>query len=336
MAIPIVQFRKILYDAIVSSAASLGITINPLIWISVPGDLSQTDWKLLMTDAVATGMGFQSQLNDSFVLDVEGIVLTNPPQNQAWFRQKMLEFQFNSTTPQIPVLTNDTYTNDRTGNKVSILAIIWDLNINYQIIKYCTVKYGVSNCLIKVAAQVSNLPADLETTYPGSLAAVKSYINMVASPGITYVVTSGVSDWLFIQVDVYYKGSYSATIFNSVSSAITGYLNGISYDGLFKLSSLETAILNVTGVDDLEFINVALRPDFNTFDGGATSTFGTTLQQFLVSDTDQLGRNYNPASGYIAIENGTSTGTPSPVPNSQLGDFRVGSSGILNLNCIAI
>jgi hypothetical protein len=329
MARSVSQIYSSLCDFLVAAGASVGVAITPSLW-------SQTDYKRLTLSAISDGIGFEEQLNDAFISEVEGIVLTNPPQNQAWFRQKMFEFQFNSTTPQIPQITLDVYTNDRTGNKISILAIIWNLNVNYQIIKYCTVKYGVSNCLIKVAAQSNNLPVDLETAYPGSLAAVKSFINMVASPGITYVVTSGISDWLFLQVDVYYKGSYSATIFNDVSSAITTFLNGISYDGLFKLSSLETAILNVTGVDDLEFINVALRPDYNSFDGGVTSTFGTSLQQYLVSSTDQLGRNYNPASGYIAVENGTSTGTPSPVPNSQLGDFRVGSSGILNLNCIAI
>ena len=38
-----VQIRNILINALVSSAAALGITINPNNWVKVPGSISQTD-----------------------------------------------------------------------------------------------------------------------------------------------------------------------------------------------------------------------------------------------------------------------------------------------------
>lgn len=346
MALSILQNRNILYNALVAAAATLGIVINPLAWVSVPGELSETDYKLLTLESVASGMAFQGQLNDALVVQIEGITLTNPPQVAAWFQKFMLNFQFDTTgvNPQIPKLTFNVYT-DSVGNQIQILAITWPKVLpQYQVISFCTVIYGsAGRCLVKVAAISGGIPASLDVIFPGASAAAQSYINLLSSPGISYVVSSGISDWLFLQLDLYYIGLYSAIIFSTVSAAITAFLNNLSLSSLssgivsiLKLSALEEAILSVPGVDDVVFINVAGRPDFNTLSDGVTSTFGTILQQFLVSESNEIQRNYTTEAGYIALENGTSTGTPSPVPNSQLSDFRIGSSGILNLNVIPI
>ncbi len=93
-----------------------------------------------------------------------------------------------------------------------------------------------------------------------------------------------------------------------------------------KLSLLEEAILAVAGVTDVVFVNVGARGDLSsisnnlvgggTFDsGGNTSTNGT-----------ELSRSWDTISGYMQLEGTT---------GFKISDFRVGSAGKLNLNCIA-
>ena len=328
MARSIIEIQNSLIDDLVSYAAGIGITINPNDWKLVPGNISETDYKLLLLNTVASGEAFNEQVQDLFTSQNETLIAASQPQTGAWFRFQMLMFQFNATTPQIPQIQPSTTS--------APLSVIWNPVIaSYRVIAFCSVIYGsAGRCLIKVAALSGGVPADLDTIAgSGALAAATSFVNLIAAPGINYIITSGKSDWLFLQIDLYYIGVYSAVIFNSVSNAITAFLNTIPFNGVFKLSSLEEAILSVAGVDDLDFINVAARPDVS-YPGSAITTWGTTLQQYMVTNKTENIIQYQTNAGYIAVENGTSTG--GSISNSKLSDFRVGSSGVLNLNCIAI
>lgn len=334
MARTITQIAIASTNALVAAAAAIGITINPNIWIYVPGSLSQTDYKLLLKNMVDTGTAIQEQLYDAFIEDIESLIANNPPQTAPWIQNQFLNvFQWNSSSVQIPIIQPPSF--------VPSYPII---NDTYKVIKYCSAVFKSNgSVLIRVAADSGGVPADLDTIVgAGALDSAKSFAYICQAPGITYTVTSGKSDWLFLQIDLYFRGAYASTIFNSVKSAITTFLNNLSTlafqnnsAATFKLSALEEAILSVEGVDDVVFVNVAARPDLNPLDATLT-TFGTSFQQFLVDDNTELQRKYDTFAGYIGLENGGSTGTPSPVPNSKLEDYRVGSSGILNLNCIAI
>ena len=334
MALTISQNQLILSNFLVAYAASIGITINPNIWTLVPGSISETDYKLLLLNTIASGMGFQQQENDLFQSQQETLIASAPPQTAQWYQNQMLLFQFNSSIPQVPQIQPSTTAN--------ALAIVWNqVNPQYRVISFCIAVFGsAGRCLIKVAAISNGLPANLDSIYPGALAAATSFVNLTACAGISYIVTSGNSDWLFLQIDLYYSGVYSSVIFDSVSSAITSFLNSLSQSGfstntlaVFKLSALEDAILQVPGVTDMEYINVALRPDV-AYPGSTATTWGTTFQEYLVSDSDENNRSWETIAGYISLENGSSTG--GSIPNSQLGQYRVGSSGVLNLNCIPV
>lgn len=334
MAQSITTIRNGLIADLVAAAAAIGITINPNDWVFVPGNLSETDYKLLLLDTVASGSAFQQQVQDLFNAQQEVLIASAPPQTAPWFQNQMLLFQFNATTPQVPQIQPPTAPNG--------LAVVWNPVVpSYRVIAFCAASFGsAGRCLIKVAAEQNGLPVDLDTAYPGALAAAVSFVNEVAAPGISYVVTSGNSDWLFLQLDVYYTGAYSAVIFSSVQTAITTFLNNLSTTSLnnnsvalLKLSTLEEVILAVPGVQDMEFINVAGRPDVS-FVGSSATTWATVYQQYLVQNATELQRTYQSAAGYISLENGTSTG--GAIPNSQLNQFRTGSSGVLNLNCIPV
>jgi len=345
MARPIILIQNGLSADLVAAAASLGITINPQDWVSVPGNLSETDYKLLLLNTVASGIGFEEQQYDLFLSQQEALISAAQPQTLGWFQYQFLNMQYNSTTPILPQIQPSTGVNP--------LSVIWSQPANPANlpIAFCIAQEGYSGqCLIKIASSSNGLPVPVSS---GVLASAVSFSNLIAAPGISYVVSSAKSDWLFLQLDVYYNGAYSAIIFASVQTAITNFLNSLSttafnsnLSATMKLSALENAILSVTGVNDVEFINVAVRPDITS---AGLPTWGTSYQEYLVSNgaiwntstgwsgglnPTENAKSWSSIAGYISLENNTSTG--GSINFSQLSDFRTGTSGILNLNCIAV
>lgn len=334
MAQPIIQIRNQLINALVASAASIGITINPNNWVYTPGSLSETDYKLLLLDTVATGIGIQQQLEDLFQSNQEEIIKNCPPQTPPWIQNQFLNiFQWNSIDTQIPTISP---TNGFTPSYTTP-------NEQYKIIDFCSAVFSSSGkVLIRVAANSNGIPADLDTTVGlGALASARSFAFMCQGPGITYTVTSGNSDWLYIVADINFIGAYSPTIRLAIKQAINTFCNNLSTlafqnnsAAVLKLSALEDAIYHVNGVTDVTLISVAARRDLNSINP-SLSTFGTVFQQYLKQNGTDFQKQYSTFAGYIQLENGTSTGTPTPVSYSQLDDQRSAIDSTLNLNLIA-
>lgn len=319
MARTIAQIRKSIINSLVSTAASLDITINPEKWAKVPGDLSQTDQKLLLLDTVVDAQSFEEQLNDAFISDVELMLKISAPQTAPWFKNRALNvFQFNPLIPQVPNILSTTVIIDGVSYPI-IIPVFRPVVESYKVIKYCSVLFASSGrVLIKVAGQVGGLPVDLDTAAgAGALDAYRSFISYDAAPGISYTASSGNSDKLFNQIDVYYNGSYSAVIFDNIKAAMTKYLNELGFDGLFRLSDFYAAIKSVEGVIDYNPINISARADSTPFGSGTD----------LVVGSDAIQISWQTVAGYIQLEN---------TVGKTLSDYRVGSSGDLNLNCIPV
>ncbi len=333
MASTVTQIQNRLIASLVAYAATLGITINPNDWVIVPGNISETDYKLLLLNTVASAMAFQEQEEDLFQVQEEDIIKTVAPQTPAWFQNQMINvFQFNATDPQLPILNE------------YLVPSFSPINDDYKVIKYCSTKIGSSGfCLIKVAGQSNGLPVDLDTIAgAGALAAAESFVKgACASPGVNYILSSGNADQLFLQLDVYFTGIFSGVIFDSIKQAIIKFLStksplnptGVDFAGSIKLSGLEEAILSVQGVQDVVFVNIGARQDsisfvtayalgYNLITGGTFDGSGNT-----VTNGTELARFWNTVAGYISLEQ---------TSGKTLEDFRVGSSGKLNLNCIAV
>jgi hypothetical protein len=301
MARSITVISKSLQDALVAAAAAVGITINPANW-------SKKDYKKLFIDIFATSQGIQEQLYDSAVEDIDLIAKHAAPQTPAWFQYQMLNlFQYDATTPQIIQL-------DVSNSFAPYYPIV---NANFRIVKYCSVVPGtLGTTTIKLAGSG---PAKLSA---GQLSAAQSFINQLQVPGITYNAISLDADRLFMQLDVYYLGQYSNVIEANVTTAITAFLNTLSttyFDGQFLTSLLQNAILAVPGVKDVVFKNIQARAN--------TTTVGTGTN--LILNNTELLRNWQMVAGYMIIEDTSGA-------NWRLSDFRVGASGIKNLNLIAV
>ena len=289
-------YNEMIANFVARVQAVMGVTL-------VPSEWSKTDLRGLIFYIVATSMAFCEQLYDLFVTQNNAAIDAAPPQTDAWFKKKMLAFQYDATTPQ--VLTVDTSAITYTYPTVDAAK---------QIIKYCSVvpgAYGIT--VIKVAKDNAGVPDPLGAS---ELSAAQSYVNVISAPGLYYVVQSKAADKLYMALDVYYTGQYSSVIQTNVSTAISTYLTNIPFNGYVTLSDLEVAIKQVIGVQDVVFIDVQARRD-------ADSVFSGTP---LVSASAVVQRQWATDSGYIIVE----------VSPNGLTDPRPDGSGLNNLNLIPL
>jgi hypothetical protein len=275
MAREISVIQQSIIDNLVARAAAAGLVITPSEW-------SDFDYRQLLTYVAAAADGTLEQNFDAHIEYIEGLIAAAVPQTPPWFQAQMLLFQFDATDPQVLEFNTTTFAPAYPA-----------VNTAFQVIKYCSVVPGIyGTTLIKVAAEVSGAPADLDTAHPGALAAAQSYVNLIAVPGLIYNVVSGEADKLFVEANVYYQGAYSAIIQANVEEAITAYLAGIPFDGVVLISNLETAIKAVEGVNDVVFTEVRARADATIFASGTALVLASTLIQ----------RKYATSAGYIIPE----------------------------------
>lgn len=226
---------------------------------------------------IASGQATFEQLLDLEKENIETVVLSAPAGNPYWVQQKMFDFQYDATTPQIVELNTSTF------------AYAYPtIDTALQIITRCSVNRQIYNTVqIKVAKGTT--PAALSS---GELSAAQDYINTIGVAGINYVVISLASDKMYIDADIYYKGQYSAIISANVIAAIDAYFAALDFNGQVVLTDLERAIMNVAGVNDVVLNNVRARKDSVAL-GSAT---------YLVQNNTELQRNWQTQAGYIVGE----------------------------------
>jgi hypothetical protein len=233
----------------------------------------------LLTFIMAVAINVLEQLMDIFTANVETTAAAAAPATAAWLQKQVLAFQYSNSNPQIIQYT--------AGGAPYYPTV----DTSLQIISRCSVTTTLANSvLIKVAT--GSPPAALSSPQLSSLQAYLSPPNGIGIAGVNYTVVSGNPDQLFVQADVFYQGQYSSVIQTNVINAINAYLAAIPFNGQVKLSDLEITIRNVTGVDDVVFVNVSARADGTSFGGGAS----------LVQNQLGVSRYWNTVAGYIISE----------------------------------
>jgi hypothetical protein len=200
------------------------------------------------------------------------------PATATWLNQKVLEFQYSATNPQIIQL-------------VDLAPIYPVIDPNLRLITRCSVVTTISNQVnIKVAK--SEPPVALTSN---ELSSLQSYVNNIGIVGVNYNCISLNADKLFIDAEVYYDGQYSTVISGTVLNAINQFLASLSFNGVLKISDIELAIRNVVGVSDVLIKNIKMRSDSTAFADGT----------FLVQNKTVVSRVFPTISGYIVGENGS-------------------------------
>ena len=226
---------------------------------------------------VAGAQATFEQLMELEKANVQAIVKVAPAGSPYWIQQKMFEFQYDATTPQIIQLNTSTFA----YNYPTVDA-------TKQIITRCSVNRLIYN-VVQIKVAKGTTPAALDSL---ELAAEQDYINTIGVAGINYVVISNASDKMFIEADIYYKGQYSAIIQANVIAAIEAYFAGIDFNGQVTLTDLEVAIKSVAGVNDVVLKNVKARKDSVALVDAA----------YMVQSNTELSRMWQTQAGYIVGE----------------------------------
>ena len=269
-----------IYNQIVSTYVSLmgavGITINTSNW-------SRRNIQSNTINTVATAQAITEQMWDVYISQNEAIIASAAAGTAAWLQNAMFLFQYDATIPQIIQFNTTTFA-----------PYYVTVDASKRIIGRCSVTKGNFNTVnLKVA---TSTPSKLTS---GQLSAAQAYINIIGDAGITYSVTSLDPDLLYVNATVYYNGLYSSQIAvtnGTVVQAVINFLANASsqpnFGGTVKVSDLEAAIKNVTGVNDVVLNNVSVRP--------AAISWGSGLS--LVSNNQLLLKDYTPIAGYLIGE----------------------------------
>ena len=215
------------------------------------------------------------QIIDVFVTENDIKISKAIPATASWLNAKVLEFQYSATNPQIVQLVNFAPT----------YPVI---DASLRLISRCSVVTTLSNqVIIKVAK--NEPPTALTST---ELSSLQSYINNIGIVGVNYNCQSLTSDKLFIDAEIYYDGQYSTVISTTVIDALNTFLAKLSFNGVLKVSDIELAIRNVTGVSDVLLKNVKMRSDATAFNDGT----------FLIQNNTVISRVCPTVSGYLVGE----------------------------------
>lgn len=216
------------------------------------------------------------QAQDIFKADLEAKIKVAAVGSESWVQDRVLNFQYDATTPQV-------------------LEVLSDFSINYptidstkRIITRCSVvTTGQRVVLIKVAK--SDPPVPLIS---GELSSLTGYLSNIDPVGVNYVLRSLVSDKIYIAGTIFYNGQYAAVIQANIIITINLYLASIPFNGSVKLSTLESIILSVIGVTDILLTDVAIRADATLF----------TNKTYLIQNQTTIIPIYPTYAGYIVEE----------------------------------
>lgn len=235
-------------------------------------------WRL-WTWVVAAAINTNEQNTDQNIADTETAIASAIPGTKEWLAQKIFEFQYSTTIPQIIQLIN-------------LIPAYPIVDPTLRIVTRCSVITTNNNqCLIKVAQQEPPTAFD-----DPMIAALQAFIDRIGTPGVNYKISSTLADKLFLDASIYYQGQYSAIIQANVIAAINTFLANLSsvqnFNGKLQLSDLESLIRSVPGVNDVILNNVRARQDDTPLIDAA----------YMVQTQTWISRQWPTIAGYIVEE----------------------------------
>lgn len=224
----------------------------------------------------AVAINLLEQVIDIYQLAFEAKLVKAGVGTAPWIRDRVLEFQ--------------------SGDNVSYADGIISyetVDTTKQILTRCSVNQD-SNRQIKIKVAKSEPPVALSAA---ELLELQFYGLQIHFEGTQWVFVSGDADKLYILGTVYYNGQYAANIQANVIAALENYCSTLSsatdFDGTVLVSAIETVILQVPGVTDINITEIAARAD-------ATPWASRTVIYDLSAGTNL--RTYTTTTGYIVQE----------------------------------
>ena len=224
----------------------------------------------------AVAINLHEQFWDAMKIELEEIAAAAPTGNLKWLQAQVLKFQYSDSTPQVIELD---------ANYAPRYPVEDE---ELRIISRCAVSQD-GNRIVTVKVAKSDPPEPLNNDQYDAL---NAYLNDdqlgIKFAGTLILIRNEQPDRVKITATIFYNGSYSTTIKQSVKDAINEYFKNIPFDGVFRNSSLLQAIKAVAGVEDVQLFEIKARP-------ASIALAGATLVE----------RSYNAFSGYLIEEDTT-------------------------------
>lgn len=237
---------------------------------------SQTSIYQLFKGVVAQIINYFEQLVDVKKDEIDLIADGVAPNTEAWLQNKILDFQYSATNPQVLSL-------------VDFVPSYSSVDESLKIISRCAVKTDI-NKTVKCKVATGDTPTTLDAS---QYSALYGYIDAILNCGVSFDLINVPSDKLYIEAEVYYDGQYISTIQDNVEAALNTYLETLPFNGSVFVSKIEDIIQNVTGVKDVKIISIKARQDATVF-ASATTVYS------LASATNV--RKWDTVSGYMIEE----------------------------------
>lgn len=229
----------------------------------------------LLTYVMATAISILEQLMDIFSANIEATVAKGAPSTGAWLQDQIFSFQYSADAPQVVQLIN-------------FAPSYPVVDASLRIITRCSVTTDLANSVIIKVAK-GEPPEALAFS---ELTALQSYVNVIGTDGIDYSVRSLNPDQLYVKAQIFYNGQYSDVIAANVIQAINSFLAALPFNGQMRISNLEAAIRNVTGVTDVLLQTVVARADDTDYGSGTA----------LVLNNQSISRLWPTVAGYMIPE----------------------------------
>jgi len=281
MARSISEIQTVILDQIAAEPSLAGLTST-----------SQTAIFRLFTFVVSAAINFFEQVQDIFTAEVEDIAARSIPNTDLWWRDTILEFQFDSANPQVLSLIDG----------VPQYPVIDE---GLRIVTRASIK-STGNRVVLVKAAKGTHPT-LSSLDTDEFNALNSYIRTFKPAGIAFQLQSEDADKCKVSAEVFYNGQeVESVVKTNVIDAIDTYYEGLSaneIDGVIEKTELEDAIQSVQGVVDVKITEVICRE--------SSSPLGDPQNVTLFSLSEGVNaRRYETSAGYVLAED-TGGSTPS-------------------------
>lgn len=227
-----------------------------------------------IADVFAINIALLEQLSDAYTVQQEGIAASAVPGTSSWLQQKVFDFQYDATTPQVVQL-------------IDLVPQYPTIDETLRIITRAAVTES-GNGRVSVRVAKDNPPIALGAL---ELTALQDYLDTIGPAGPQITAISLNADRLEVVAEVFYNGQYVDSIRSDVEKAINDYLASLSFDGIVYVSKIQDAIQAATGVKDVVISTVKARKESTDYSGATT-----------------LSRLWNTVAGYI-VEEDTSSHT---------------------------
>jgi len=202
-------------------------------------------WRL-WTYIVAVAINLHEQFLDQGILELEQIAREAIAGTADWLQQRVLEFQYSATNPQVITVVD---------GRASYSTIDESL----RIITRASVKEQANG---RVLVKVAKSDSPLEPLNTDELNALIGYLDKVGFVGIPIDTISLNADRFRFEGEIFYSGEFvESTVKQNVIEAIENYLNNVSierFDGIVTRENVIDAIQAVPGVVGVDTLNVLM------------------------------------------------------------------------------